>query len=59
MAWLAWRAEPPDETAEEVPEEGEDADVVDLATRRLAGWLKAMFGGTRKPPGGGSEANDS
>jgi hypothetical protein len=50
VAHLAWRAQPPDEPAEERPEEtDEEAEVVDLGRQRLLGWLRGMFGGSPKP----------
>jgi hypothetical protein len=51
VAHLAWRAQPPDETADEpaAEAEGEDAEVVDLTKQRLLGWLKGMFGGDKPP----------
>ena len=53
MANLAWRAQPPDESADEQAEApAEDAEVVDLTKQRLLGWVKGMFGGKSKtqPP---------
>ena len=49
MANLAWRAQPPDESADEQAEApAEDAEVVDLTKQRLLGWVKGMFGGKSK-----------
>jgi hypothetical protein len=54
VAHLAWQSGPPDEASDEAaadtPEE--DAEVVDLTKQRLLGWLKGMFGGQKRPPGG-------
>jgi hypothetical protein len=53
VANLAWRAQPPDESADEQAEApAEDAEVVDLTKQRLLGWVKGMFGGKSKtqPP---------
>jgi hypothetical protein len=53
VAHVAWRAQPPDESAEEQSETpAEDAEVVDLTRQRLLGWIKGMFGGRPKeqPP---------
>jgi hypothetical protein len=48
---LAWRAQPPDEPAEELREAPEeDAEVVDLTRQRLLGWVKGMFGGSKQQP---------
>jgi hypothetical protein len=45
---LAWRAQPPDEPADERSDSvDEDAEVVDLTKQRLLGWLKGMFGGPK------------
>lgn len=51
VAHMAWRAQPPDEAAEEPggEAENEDAEVVDLTKQRLLGWLKGMFGGDKPP----------
>jgi hypothetical protein len=44
-ASIAW-AEPDDDADESEPEEQtEDAEVEDIASRRLRRWLNGMFGG--------------
>ena len=61
MAHLAWRSQPPEESADDQAETPqEDAEVVDLAKQRLIGWVKGMFGGKKKePPRKRSDADDS
>jgi hypothetical protein len=51
VSHLAWRAQPPDESADQPSEKpDEDAEVVDLTKQRLLGWLKGLFGtGTDEP----------
>jgi hypothetical protein len=51
VANLAWRSQPPDESADEQVEAAEeDAEVVDLTKQRLLGWVRGMFGGRKQPP---------
>jgi hypothetical protein len=52
-ASIAW-AEADDEADNDAPDEAEaaDADVEDIAARRLRRWLRGMFGGTSDEPKG-------
>jgi hypothetical protein len=54
-ASIAW-AEADDEADNDAPDESEaadaDADVEDIAARRLRRWLRGMFGGTSDEPKG-------
>jgi hypothetical protein len=53
VAHLAWRAQPPDESAEEREDAPhEDAEIVDLTKLRLLGWFKGLFAGGKRgaPP---------
>jgi hypothetical protein len=52
-ASIAW-AEADDEAENDVPEDAEaaDADVEDIAARRLRRWLRGMFGGAADEPKG-------
>jgi len=56
MAHVAWQSGPPDEASDEPAAESEEesAEVVDLTKQRLLGWLRGMFGGEKRPPGGKS-----
>ena len=54
-ASIAW-AEADDEADNDAPDEAEaadaDADVEDIAARRLRRWLRGMFGGAADEPKG-------
>ncbi|MDX6489017.1 MAG: hypothetical protein QOK13_1632 [Gaiellaceae bacterium] len=52
-ASIAW-AEADDDAENDVPEDAEaaDADVEDIAARRLRRWLRGMFGGAADEPKG-------
>ena len=50
-ASIAW-AEADDDDEEPVREEPSDAEVEDIAARRLRRWLRGMFGGTSDEPKG-------
>jgi len=54
-ASIAW-AEADDEADNDAPDEAKaadaDADVEDIAARRLRRWLRSMFGGTSDEPKG-------
>ena len=54
-ASIAW-AEADDEANNDAPDEAEaadaDADVEDIAARRLRRWLRGMFGGAADEPKG-------
>jgi hypothetical protein len=58
VSHLAWRSQPPEESASDPAETpDEDAEVVDLTRQRLLGWLKGMFGGQGTPPDKQDRAN--
>jgi hypothetical protein len=46
---VVWRSQPPEES-EEPAEEGKEAEVVNLAARRLREWLKGLVGMPPPPP---------
>jgi hypothetical protein len=52
-ASIAWaEADDADENEDTPEEQDTDADVEDLATRRLTRWLRGMFGGDSAEPKG-------
>jgi len=49
VSHLAWKAQPPDESSEDRADvSDEEAEVVDLSKQRLLGWVKGMFGGSKR-----------